>query len=45
MINPDGVCVGNNRTSLSGIDLNRDWDEPDLLISPEINAIKCELLK
>ena len=25
MLNPDGVIVGNYRSSLSGLDLNRQW--------------------
>lgn len=25
MLNPDGVILGNYRTSLSGSDLNRQW--------------------
>lgn len=27
MVNPDGVCAGNYRTNLLGLDLNRRWDE------------------
>ena len=40
MLNPDGVIVGNYRTSLSGFDLNRQWVNPDKLLSPEIFAMK-----
>ena len=29
MFNPDGVALGNYRTSLSGEDLNRMWKHPD----------------
>lgn len=28
MMNPDGVIHGNYRCSLSGVDLNRQWDNP-----------------
>ena len=28
MVNPDGVIVGNYRTSLSGVDLNRVFKNP-----------------
>ena len=28
MLNPDGVVFGNNRVSLSGVDLNRTWKRP-----------------
>lgn len=30
MLNPDGVIVGNYRTSLGGVDLNRQWASPDI---------------
>ena len=30
MLNPDGVIIGNNRTSLSGYDLNRQWIAPSM---------------
>lgn len=33
MLNPDGVIAGNYRSSLSGLDLNRQWTDPK-----EINA-------
>ena len=29
MINPDGVTIGNTRTSLVGVDLNRRWGNPN----------------
>jgi cytosolic carboxypeptidase protein 2/3 len=34
MINPDGVVIGNYRTSLSGKDLNREFINPDKNIFP-----------
>lgn len=40
MINPDGVIFGNYRTSLSGSDLNRKWDNTDNQIFPEITSVK-----
>lgn len=30
MLNPDGVIIGNNRTSLSTFDLNRQWIAPSM---------------
>lgn len=29
MLNPDGVIVGNYRTNLNGLDLNRQWTNPN----------------
>jgi len=40
MINPDGVIVGNYRACLSGQDLNRKFQNPDVRLHPEICAIK-----
>ena len=40
MLNPDGVIVGNYRTSLSGLDLNRQWVNPDGKQAVEIFQIK-----
>lgn len=40
MINVDGVVYGNSRCSLSGIDLNRAWKQPDPTLFPEVLAIK-----
>lgn len=45
MLNPDGVIVGNYRTSLSGLDLNRQWATPDINSSPEIYAMKMMIKK
>jgi murein tripeptide amidase MpaA len=28
MVNPDGVVIGNSRSSLAGVDLNRRWSNP-----------------
>ena len=36
MLNPDGVILGNFRTSVAGTDLNRRWDDPSKIIHPEI---------
>ncbi len=42
MVNPDGVIVGNHRTSLAGSDLNRRFvptASEDLF--PEVQAVKA----
>ena len=44
MLNPDGVSIGNTRTSLSGYDLNKCWKNPDRFIQPEIYYTKKLLL-
>lgn len=40
MLNPDGVCLGNYRTGLSGKDFNREYNNPDRFLFPEISAFK-----
>jgi len=45
MLNPDGVVQGNYRTSLSGNDLNRRYNNPDKLLHPTIFAIKNYIKK
>ena len=40
MLNPDGVINGCFRTNLRGKDLNRQWKEPSLQVSPTILSIK-----
>lgn len=44
MVNPDGVVVGNHRTSLTGVDLNRKFTfnlkPTDKEMYPEVEAIK-----
>ncbi len=34
MLNPDGVVLGNYRTSYTGNDLNRKWQEPNYKLHP-----------
>lgn len=36
MLNPDGVIVGNNRSSLVGKDMNRCYLETNATLTPEI---------
>ena len=36
MLNCDGVILGNYRTGLEGLDLNRQWRDPNRLITPSI---------
>lgn len=45
MLNPDGVIAGNYRCSLAGLDLNRQWMQPDKVQSPEIFAMKQMIKK
>ena len=40
MINPDGVIIGNYRTSLAGNDLNRKYHTPDKELHPTVCAMK-----
>ena len=40
MINIDGVIHGNQRTNLTGLDLNRVWSNPSYFLSPVVYAIK-----
>ncbi|CDW74793.1 zinc carboxypeptidase family protein [Stylonychia lemnae] len=39
-LNPDGIVCGNYRSSVAGVDLNRQWIMPDHEFQPEIFAIK-----
>eukprot|EP00347_Sterkiella_histriomuscorum_P022485 403338316 len=39
-LNPDGIVCGNYRSSIAGVDLNRQWILPDQDFHPEIFAIK-----
>ena len=42
-LNADGVVCGNYRSSLAGVDLNRQWALPSPEIHPEVNLIKSHL--
>ena len=45
MMNPDGVLVGNSRTSFAGCDLNRRWGKPNEIIHPEVFHTKQMITK
>ena len=40
MLNPDGVVVGNFRTSYCGKDLNRQFKTNSTFLIPEVKAVK-----
>jgi hypothetical protein len=40
MINPDGVILGNNRTSFIGRDMNRTYLDSNARLNPEINNLR-----
>lgn len=40
MLNPDGVIVGNYRTSLAGVDLNRVYKYPEDILFPTVYHTK-----
>ena len=39
-LNPDGVVCGNYRSSVAGVDLNRQWILPDVQLHPEVYFTK-----
>merc|ERR1712023_46757 len=43
MLNPDGVINGNYRASLAGVDLNRNWQNPNAEKHPIIYNVKSLL--
>lgn len=45
MLNPDGVFIGNYRCSSQGLDLNRQWLNPEDVKEPTIVATKQMLLQ
>ena len=45
MVNPDGVTIGNSRSSLIGVDLNRRWANPHCIAHPEIHFLKASMLE
>ncbi len=44
-LNPDGVIHGNQRVNLAGLDLNRQWDDPDPALAPTIAAARARILE
>lgn len=40
LLNPDGVIYGNNRCSLAGVDLNRQWRRPNRTLHPTVYHLK-----
>jgi murein tripeptide amidase MpaA len=40
LVNPDGAELGNHRTSATGVNLNRVWDDPDEDDAPEVAALR-----
>lgn len=44
-VNVDGGVLGNHRTNAAGRDLNRAWDAPDLVETPEVFAVRSALLE
>lgn len=43
MVNPDGVALGNYRTNLAGLDLNRQWSSANPATSPEVHVALQEI--
>ncbi|MZR29492.1 M14 family metallopeptidase [Sneathiella litorea] len=39
-MNPDGSRSGNLRTNAKGANLNREWQEPDMMRSPEVYLVR-----
>jgi murein tripeptide amidase MpaA len=43
MINVDGVIYGNFRCDITGMDLNRRWQDPSRIFHPQIFEIKNKI--
>lgn len=43
MVNPDGAVKGNLRANAAGKDLNREWESPDEVTSPEVFHIRNKM--
>jgi murein tripeptide amidase MpaA len=44
-VNIDGGVLGNHRTNAAGRDLNRAWDAPDLVETPEVFAVRRAIVE
>jgi murein tripeptide amidase MpaA len=44
-VNIDGGVLGNHRTNAAGRDLNRAWDAPDLVETPEVFVVRSAILE
>jgi murein tripeptide amidase MpaA len=44
-MNPDGAALGNHRTNAAGLDLNRQWRDPDPGASPEVFLVRRAMLE
>ncbi|EWS72671.1 zinc carboxypeptidase family protein (macronuclear) [Tetrahymena thermophila SB210] len=40
MMNPDGVIYGNFRCNISGVDINRQWQQPSRILHPSVYHAK-----
>lgn len=45
LLNPEGVLCGNFRSSFTGTDLNRRWDQPDEILHSQIFYLKTLMKK
>ena len=44
-MNPDGSVRGNLRTNAAGANLNREWQSPSLVSSPEVYLVRQKMLE
>ena len=45
MLNPDGVIAGSYRCNLTGVDLNRCWNDPSKKLHPTVFHAKAMIKK